>query len=116
MLELDLSPLKALHDADQSDKATETADQKKQVSDLPKYPTLETESEHIKKQREAWQRCQNNLVRSQHRRAEILKQIQDKKEPLSILLTALETISYLTDDDVFLVQAQKDLIKAYSDE
>lgn len=68
------------------------------------------------REREAWQRCQNNLRIAQGRKTDILKQIQDKKEPLSILLTALETISYLTDDDVFLLQAQKDLIKMYSGE
>lgn len=75
---------------------------------------LETQQLTKAREREAWKRCQNNLVKSQRRRAEILKAIQEKKEPMGILLTAIETISLLTDDETFMKQAQMDLIKSYS--
>lgn len=106
MVELDLSVLDI----------TETADHKKQTPDLPKYPTLETESEYTKKQREAYSYYQENIKRAKLKRSEILEQIREKKSPMGILLTAIECISMMTGDETFLKQAQDDLIKSYSDE
>ena len=106
MVELDLSPLQALHDADQSDKATET----------PIYNKLDRESEYVRRQKEVNAYYQENIKRAKMKRSEILKQIREKKSPMGILLTAIECISMMTGDDTFLKQAQDDLIKSYSDE
>lgn len=87
------------------------ANKEKNIS--TEYNSIEMEKNALLKQRKAWADYQENIKRSGMLRADILKGIQSKRDPVDVLLIACECISRMTDDKVYFKQAERDIKKNY---
>ena len=74
---------------------------------------LDNEQRERARIREMYSQYQENIKRAGGLRSEILKGVQGKEDPLSLLLKAVRCISYMTGDTVIYSQCKEDVVTAY---
>ena len=74
---------------------------------------LEAEREERELLKKEYGRIQENTIKSELLRGEILKGITRKEEPLALLLKAIECISLMTGDTALLIQSRRDIGALY---